>query len=320
MAVQGSTLYGGSVSKAAIYEIDQGLGLQWSDYMKTEINVDRKPRQLTRAEHAGNPITENIPNPVVGDFGGVPTVTIDGRQLSVSELMVMDSFEQLTWKETFPGYQPSGLNVDLKANPQIQKVIFNRIMEAVKTQINELHSNGDSSLISPNPLRFYDGLWTQILADVDTTVVGAPTVLTSANILPRVYELRNAVDARLRFKPNLRIFCSVEDFDLYDVARRSTQTQLAETDIENNSKLPQSFGARIELVPVLGMAKNEMFATVADKTDRSNLVQGVWMDQDSETLKMFKFSEADQDWRIIMRFDMGVNYKSGKDIWYVVGV
>lgn len=318
MAVaQGSTLYGGSVSTAAVYEIDKGSGLVWKDYLKTEINVDGKPRQLTRAEHAGNPISENVKNPRDSDFAGTATVTIDGRQLGVTSLMVRDKFDVALWKETFPNYQPTGLNVDLKANPEILSVVFGRVMEAVKTQINEIHGVGDSALISPNPLRFYDGFYKLIGADADATQVGTPAILTSANILSYVYELRNAVAPRLRNKPNLTIFCSWADFDLYDVARRTSQTQLAETDVKGLGGIEQSNGSRINIVPVEGLPKDFMFATVADKTDKSNLVQGVWMDADTETLKMYKSEEADQEWKIVMRFDLGVQYKSGKDIWYL---
>lgn len=318
--VQGSTLYGGSVSKAAIYEIDKGLGFVWKDLLKTEINVDGKPRQLTRASHAGNPITENIANPVLGDFSGAPTVTIDGRNLTVSPLMVLDTFPMLQFKETFPDYQPTGLNIDLKANPQIQAVVFSRIMEAAQTQINEIHTLGDTALVSPSPYRFYDGFIKQIAADVDATEVGVGTALTSANILARVYELRNAIPPRLRTKSNLKIFMSWEDFDLYDVARRSTQTSLAETDVVGADYIQQSNGSKMNIVPMLGIPKDYMFATLSDKTDSSNLVQGFWVEKDLDAIQMYKITPADQDYKIVLRFDIGVSYKTGEDIFYVTPV
>ena len=317
-ANQGSTLYEGSVAKSAIYEIDKGAGFSWNDHLKTETNVDGKPKQLTRAEHAGNPIQENIENPRDTDFGSTATVTIDGRQLSVTELMVIDKINVREWKDTFPEFQPTGLNVDLKANPKIAKVIFDRIMEATKTQVNELHSAGDDTLASPSSLRFYDGFETLIQADADATEVGANTALTQSNILARVYELRNAVPARLRNKKNLKIFCSYADYDLYDMARRASQTQLAETDITGSGVVNQSsHAARINLVPVEGLSKDFMFATLADKSAQGNLVQGFWAENDLETMKIYRTTEADQEWKIIMRFDTGVQYYTGKDIFYV---
>jgi hypothetical protein len=314
---QGSTLYAGSVSKAAIYEIKQGEGLKWAPYFRTEIMVDGKPRQLTRGIHAGNPITENVKTPRDADFTGTPTVTIDGRQLSVAPLMVRDKIDILEWKETFPDYQPSGSNNNLAVNPKVAQTFFNLIMDAVKNQMNVLHSIGDSSLTSPNPLRFYDGIVTQLLGDVDATEVGTPAVLTSSNIIAKVYELRNAVPPRLRAHPSLKMFCSYADFDLYNEEVSKTQTSVVQTSVAGTNGINQSDGRRIELIPIEGIPKNLIFVTIADNTNKSNLVQGVWMLEDLEALKVYKSEEADQEIKYVMRFDLGVNYVTGKDIFYI---
>lgn len=316
MAVdQGSTLYGGSVSSAAIYEIDKGLGLVWADHIKTEVLVDGKPRQLTRAEHDGNPIRANITNPVAADFAGVPTVVIDGRNLEVTPLMVIDDWTTTDWKETFPRFQPSGLNIDLKMNPEIQKVVFSRVIEAAKSQMNELHSAGDTA--TPGALEWYDGFYTQIIADADATEVGTPAALTLSNIGTKVYELRNAIPPRLKGKANLKFFCSWYAMELWDQYRRTSQTYVPDVDIKGSDKLMQSQGGAIQMIPMIGLPDNFIFATIADKTDRSNLAQGLWMENDLEALKLFRFSEGDQTWRILGRFDLGVNYKTGKDIYFI---
>ena len=317
--VQGSTLYAGSVSKALIYEIKKGSGFQWKDLVYTEPMVDRKPRQLTRAEHAGNPIVANIPNPVAADFTGTPTVTIDGRQLSVTELMVKDSLADLQFKETFPEYQPTGSNIDLKTNPAIAKVVMDLIMDATQAQMNNLHSIGDSALVA-NPLEYYDGFKTLIIVDVDATQVGTPAVLTSGNIIAKVRELVHSVPGRLRNNPSLKIICSIADYDLWNEARSNTQNYQPSPDIAGTDTLLQSFGSNLKFVPIDGMSKDFMFITIADATPKSNLVQGVWVESDADTLKVYKITEADQEWKIIMRFDLGVQYRSGKDIFYINNV
>lgn len=316
---QASTLYAGSVSKAAIYEIQQGQGLMWGPHLRTEINVDGKPRQLTRGIHAGNPLQPNIKNPRDSDFGNTATVTIDGRQLSVVPLITLDKVDLLEWKETFPEYQPTGNNTNLALNPAVASTYFNLIMNAVKTQLNKLHSVGDVAS-ADTTLSLYDGFVKKILADADATQVGTPAVLTVANILDNVYALRNSVEPRLRNNPNLKIFCSYADYDLYDVARRQSQTQLAETDLEGSGSLPQSIGARINLIPMEGIPKNFMFITVADTSAQGNLVQGVWVQNDLETLKVYRTEEADQEIKVVFRVDIGVEYVTGKDIWYLNNV
>lgn len=317
---QDSTLYAGSVSKSVIYEIMQGVGLQWSDHVKTEVLVDGKPRQLTKAKHNGNPLTENVKNPRDANFPGTPDYSIDGRQLSVAELMAPDLLDVAEWKTTFPEFQPSGLEIDLKANPKIQKVVFDLLMEATKTQLNLNHSAGDSAGVDPDPDRFYDGFTTLILADADATQVGTPAVLTSANILSYIFQLRNAIPPRLRSRANLKMFCSYADSDLFDEAARATNTAQVTVTADGVRSITQQSGSSIPLIPIADIPKNFVFATVADKTDASNLVQGVWMQRDVDALKMYRTEIADQIWKLLLRVSTGVQYKTGEDIFYLNNV
>jgi hypothetical protein len=321
MAGQDSTLYAGSVSKAAIYEITQGEGFTWGDFVKTEILVDRKPRQLTKAKHNGNPITENVKNPRQAEFTADSAgYSIDGRQLSVAELMVPEEIDVLEWKDTFPDFQPSGLNIDLKANPKIAKTVMDLVMEATKTQMNTLHSAGDTGAGAANPLRFYDGFETLILADADATQVGTPAVLTSANIIAYMFDLRDAIPPRLRRNKGLKIFCSYADADLFDRAARATNDAQVVVTADGVRSITQASGSSIPVIPVEGISKDFVFATIADKTDNSNLVQGVWVDRDSDTLKMYRSEEADQIWKILLRMDLGVQHKTGDNIFYLNAV
>ena len=230
--------------------------------------------------------------------------------------MVPDNFTTTDWLDTFPEYQPSGLAIDLQQNPQILQVIFNRIMNATKTQINNLHFAGDTGAGGGSPLRFYDGFELLINADADATQVGTPAVLTDANILDEIYELRDAIDPRLRANPSLKIFISYADGDLFDRAARDTQTQATINSITGQRSITQTNGTTIPIIPIEGIAKDFVFATIADKTDRSNLVQGVWMESDVDTLKLYREVEVDETWAILLRFYCGVQYKSGLDIWY----
>ena len=66
--------------------------------------------------------------------------------------------------------------------------------------------------------------------------------------------------------------------------------------------------------------KDFVFATVADKSANSNLTQGVWTGKDEEVMKLYREVEADETWNILMRFHLGVQYKSGLDIWFLNNV
>jgi len=317
---QGSILYNGSVSESTIREIERGEGLTWANHFRTEIMMDSKPRQLTRGIHAGNPISANIAMPRDADFANTDTVTIDGRNLSIRPLMVRDKIDILDWKETFPRYQPIGSNQNLAANPIVAQTFFNLIMNATKTQLNALHSIGDTSLAAGNPLSWYNGIVTKILADADATQVGTPTVLSAANIIGFIYQLRNAVPPRLRAKQNLKIFLSYADFDLYTQASAATQSQIVQTGVVGTNGINQSDGSRINIIPIEGIPKNFVFATIASTGNDSNLVQGVWTAEDLDALKVYKSEEADQVIKYVMRFDIGVEYVTGLDIFYLNNV
>ncbi len=309
---QGSTLYAGGVTQAAIYRIMAGIGFQWGPHSRTEILVDGKPRQLTKAEDAGTALQANIKNPTSADYDASTWQTIiDGRQLSVVELASLKNFDVQDWKNTFPEYQPSGLNVDLVANPKIQDVVFDLSMNKIHVEVNSKNSSGAAGAGS------WDGYETLILADADATQVGTPAVLTEANIIQYIFDLRDAVADRLADNPNLKIFCSYSDAKLFDRAARATNDAEVIATMEGVRSITLTGGGSIPIVPIQGISKDFVFATVAGQGEDSNLVQGVWMENDLETLKMYRFAEGDQTWRILFRASLGVQIVTGKDIWYL---
>lgn len=318
--VQGSTLYAGGVSKEVIYRIKNGIGFQWGSHMRTELLMDKKPRQLTKGFASERPLQANIKNPRDSDFtASTTTATFNGRQLSVTDLMTIMPYDVEQFKDTFPEYQPKGLNIDLVSNPEIQAAIFDLIMNSVHNHINELHSVGDTGS-GTAALAYYNGLVTLILADADATQVGTPAVLSSANIIDSIFGLRDAIPPRLRSNPNLKIFCSYADGDLFDRAARDTQDAEVITGMQGVKSITQANGSNIPVIPIEGIPKNFVFATIASQSADSNLVQGVWVDKDMDTLRMYKSEEIDQIYKIALRISVGVQHATGDDIFYLNNV
>lgn len=308
---QDSTLYGGSVSTAAIYQITQGDGFEWGDYIHTEVNIDGKPRQLTKAKHNGDPLVANVKNPRDSDFtANAKGYSIDGRQLSVTDFMALETLDVAEWKTTFPRFQPSGKSVDLNANPEIKKVVFDLLMEAVQTQMNQAHSGGSA---------LYSGFEDLILADSDCTEVLTGADLTTDNIIDRVFALRNAVPPRLRKRKDLTIFCSYAAADLFDEAARETNTAAVTVLANGVRSITKTKGGSVQLVPMEGLSDDFMFITVASKKKDSNLKQGFWVEADKDAIKFYRTEEADQIWKLILRVSLGVQYVTGEDIFFLTG-
>jgi hypothetical protein len=310
--VQGSTLYAGSVSEATIYKILAGNGFQWGDHVRFEPMVDAKPRQLTRGEDSGTALIANVSKPRQSDFDGSTwATTIDGRQLNVTPVIALKQIDNREWLTTFKRFQPSGTSIDLQVNTEIRDITIDLSLNKIHTEINALNSSGTAGAAA------WDGFTTLINADGDATQVGTPAVLTSANIISYMFDLRDAVDPRLRSNPNLKIFCSYADADLFDRAARGTQDAQVTATLDGVRSITQANGGSVPVVPIEGIPKDFVFITVAGTGDDSNLVQGFWMEEDMTALSLYKEQPADEVWNLVFRASFGVNYYTGKDIWYL---
>ena len=316
MAVnQNSTLYGGSVTGRVIYEIESGAGLQWSQDVRTIYPVDQKPLELRRVSSENSFIVPNVKNPRDSDFVGITgNVIFDGRQLQLTSFMAGTTYDVEQFKSDFPEYQPTGNNIDLQSNPLIREKIFNMVINNVHTELSLNHSSGTSGG------SLYDGYETLILADSNATEVGTGVALTPANVVDRFFELRNAVPSRLRSARELTMFVSQYAADIFDEAVRTTQTSQTVSTVDGQTYLTTSYGTRINIKPKDGLSNDFAFITPAGSSDMSNLVQGFWSESELELLKMYRTEEADQVWKILMRFDVGVQYNTGDDIFYIAGV
>ncbi len=281
------------------------------------MNVDGKPLTLPNAIHDENPLSDDVEDPTGADFNGT-NLTFAHRSLNVHKIMYKNTINVGDWLNYFPNFQPKGPSIDLKINPKIKEVFLATSMDAIKNQLNKLHAIGDTKATGTKAyLKHYDGFATLIDADPDAVFVGTAAVLTVDNILDRIDALRQAVPLSIRQSPDLIMFCSIKAFDLYYAARAKSQTQIPVTDVKANSMIIQAFGAGIKLVAINGLADDFVFATIASHKQNSNLTQGVWVDGDTENMQIMKRVNTDTNYKMLMRFHMGVQYKTGKDIVYI---
>ncbi len=320
--VYNSSLYQGSVSETMIYMISQGVGLQWGEHMRTDVLMDGKPRELTSVSQSEKPLMKNIKNPRSQNYENSPAVTtFNSRYLSVEELIFLENYDINEFKETFPAYQPKGLEIDLQKNMLITNAVLSSIMPSIMTHLNDLHTIGDKSLAESTRLDFYDGLTTLILkSGSGATQVGTPAVLTTDNIIDSFFALRKAIPPRLRNQNNLKIFCSYSDADDFDQAARKTQDARVITELKGIRSITSADGSTIPVIANQSIPKNFVILTPCGKDKSSNLVQGVWMTKDKDSMAMYREQRVDQIYRIAARMSAGVQFVSGKDIFYLNNV
>ncbi len=309
--------YAGQLRGAMFYNLMQGDGFSWKPYVYTYPNVDAKPVVLPSAEHDANPLLKGgtkLADLNLGSGNG-SDITFKERKLTVTDLAYASSLDPEQWKQYFPDFQPTGNSLDLRLNPKVQKTAVELATNAISTQLARLHTIGDKSG-GDTSLEFYDGFTTLIDADPDTTIVGTQAALTATNILEKVDALKREIPARLAFNPNLYAFCSKQAFELYHEARAKSQTYIPTPDVKVAGKLNLAVGSTLTLVPIEAMPRDFIFATVASNSPSSNLVQGFWSAGD-DALRVIKKNNVDNDWLILMKMSTGVQYKSGKDIFYI---
>jgi len=288
-----------------------GTGDEFAKYQRVETGI-AKPRVLSKGFATKDLFQDNIANPRVTDASG--TVLIDGRILSVDEIMMLPSITPSDWKDNFPEFQPSGNSVDLKANPAIMNTVMDLLKTTVGEQISDLAYKGDTG--TTGQLDFVDGYSKIMKADSDVVDVANVGVISVTNVLSIISSVEKNIPKRIRpMKNKVKIFMSYTTFDLADDANRATQqngTLLTTKEAVKSSK-------GYELVPMNSVSDNEIFATIAGNGKDSNLVRGVWFNGDENNFKFYREQPMDETWLIGLKFSIGFQYRAGKDIVLYVG-
>jgi hypothetical protein len=292
---------------ADIYKI-LTTGGEWDSYLRTFTGLT-KPKVLAKSKSSGSLLQASADRPRLGtnDLGGV---AFSYRLLEVAEMMVHLPLDPDDWRDEFPDWQPSGNMLNLEYASQISDTIIETLLQQVKTYNSDLYVQGDDSLSSPSQLRFFDGFLKIMAADADVVDVANVGVLTTSNILSVLNSVKDARPTRLRTRPNQAIFMSYTDWDKAQEANKASNAQ----DI---SFLEQGDIGRIDNVPLIPMnsvPENSMFWTIAGTGEDSNLVRGVWFQEDEQNFIIAKEAEGDKTWKFLMRYLDGVQYRTGEDV------
>lgn len=287
-------------------------GDEWAPYQRVEVGLD-KPRVLPKGSSSQNLLQDNVANPRV-DTNASGDITIGYNLLSVDRAMSFLSITPEDWRADFPEFQPNGTTVDLTMNPMVLGMIMELLQNGINTELSDLVYQGDDSLSSPDQLRFTDGYAVKLAADADVVDVANIGVITVNNVLDIIQDVENAIPARLRKrKSEIKIFMSYTTYDLAMEANRATQNARTLLEVQNVMKTNSGY----EIVPMASMNDNEIMATPAGTSKTSNLVRGVWFEEDSSNFVMYREQPVDEIWAIALKFSFGVNYRDGADIvWY----
>ena len=300
-----------------IYQVLAGLGKEFNGLVYVNPGIDKKGKVLTSMiyDATAPAITDLVANPRIADANLALIQRF--RRLSVVPCMSLAEYDTDQFRETFPDWQPSPTQprIDLNVNPEIIEVATNLNQNKIDTETTALMAKGDTGSIDPT-LTKYDGFVTLALADADVTDID-PTgleVITPANATDVYQRVYNNIPDRLINDPRTRIITSTKDWRKLQEGQSETQTQVSSL---LAPKVEDIHG--IPMVAISSWPENIIMVTTADGTEESNLHFGVWQEADTDAFLIYKEQPGDDSWLQLWKYEMGVQYVTGDDIFLYDG-
>lgn len=317
MAITLTTNYAGEVYQGILTQLLQGDQLIAGGHvmLQTGINdVFHIPKFALSAVIQDPKAEIDISADSVGDLTSTE-ITLDPKQAMVFMKFNPNAFRSF-WKQ----YQPDGPLLFKKLPAAIQSKLLGLIMNRISSYIgvaNVISDVGGGATYAGEPLKYWDGFLTRMR---DNALGGSPTinlvpqasiaVLTESNIVDKLKIMKTQIYAnqaiRMRYSdPNFKYFMSPQDADLY----RSTQVTaefkgvgLTETGLNKFDGKP--------VVPLEGIPKDVIFATVGGGGERSNLWVGVNDTKDDSTIQVDKTAPYNETYFVKMQleFDTQIPY------------
>lgn len=302
-----STLYSGDVVEELMQlAVTQNETVDGGHiYVSTDIRFQRSIQRLKMS---------NIIQPFTHTPQSKGEFDIDNRILKPDNFIVYIEFLPDEFREFWDFGAPTGSFNFHELAPAVQIGMLREILEG-EEGINPFMGSaiwqGDKTLDkNVNPLGNFDGLLTK--GGVDADVIDVPgVVLTQANIRAEIRKVFNASPEVMRQNPNYKIFMSVPDWELYaDAIIETAGKGPLETD-----EVRKRFKEKV-LVPLVGMPKNHMVATIGAATRMSNIWLGLTATVDFDTILVDKVQANSDYWFFKMKMGADTQIKWGERFVY----
>jgi hypothetical protein len=296
MAVNITTVYDGEVLEQLLVRATTNNQLVAGGHIRIEPNVKKK-FSIPRLK-AGAMLQKRKEQPVSADSKG--DFTIDERYLEPKDLMAYTEFNPRSFEQFWRKWQPTGNLVFSELPPEAQNALLAEMAKVIDFELGEQFVTGTSG---DGADQYFDGILTRIVADADTVKLADADAITEANILSVLKSVKTNIPVALRKNPNLKIFMSQDDSDIYDDVL-TAQTEKGANWTDSN---PERYKG-IKIVPIAAIPKDVVFATVGSTDLSSNLWAGVAMADDAETILIDKVTNAGERYffKMLMKADTNI--------------
>jgi hypothetical protein len=236
-----------------------------------------------------------------------PTDTLSAKIMSVCALSAMAQICQFELEQSFVSLQMAqGSNGDFTV-ANFMNFYWSEMANSINGSIETLRWQGDTSLISPNPLNLCDGYEVQLAADIAVIPYTAMTPNpTFAQMLANLQAAFALVPANIASRTaDLRIYLPTQLVNIYRLGVASGNTNAYITQDLNLTYL----GVKIVLCP--GMSNDHLVITLKD-----NLIYLFDAESDPSDLRAVNLSDtvAEPYLRTRANMKIGFNYVNPTDI------
>ena len=302
MAVNITTAYNGEVLEQLLVRATTHNQLVAGGHIRIQPNVEKKfsiPRL-----RAGAMIQKRKEDPVKTDSKG--NFTIDEVYLEPKDIMAFTVFNPRAFEQFWRKWQPTGNLVFRELPAEAQNAMLAEMAKVIDFELGNEFING---VAGTGPNQYFDGILTRVKANTSVIDLAGAEPITEANILPVLKSVRANIPIPLRGSPNLKIFMSVEDADIYDAVLTAREFK-GENYTDTN---PERYkGTRI--VPLAQWPKDVIVAAVASSNLDSNFWAGVAYADDAEVVQIDKLSNPSELYffKVLLKADTNIVF--GEDI------
>jgi hypothetical protein len=219
-----SSNYNGEVLDYIITEAVTGLQAVEKGSVYAIENVSEKI-SIAKMVSSANPIGNREAMPTTN----TATVTWSEATLEPRDMMVyINDINPRVFESAWRQFQPKGALPDKVLDPMIQRVFADVVLKQVQNQLGRLIWQGDTTLASSSPLRFFNGYITRATGsgtNIDATNAG---VLSAATIIAALTNCNNAVPDALFEDPDMVIHMSTQSYRFYQDAFRALSFKVLE--------------------------------------------------------------------------------------------
>lgn len=292
--------YSGEVLAQLLVKATTGNELVKGGHIRLEPNVQNKfyiPRLKT-----GSMLQKRIEQPVDSDSKG--DFTVDEKVLEPREFMAFTTFNPRSFEKFWRPFQPQGELVFRELPTHVQNQLLAELAKVVDFELGWHFINGE---YGSGAAQLFNGIIYRIMNDSAVLKVNSNLVpLTRSNIIDNgLAPVRKLIPKALKKSPNLKIFMSVEDWELYD---ESLTLQSAKG--VNHTDISAYKYKGIQLVPLADWPKDLIVATVASMDLDTNLWAAVDHVNDMDAIKIDRLTNAGERYffKMLMKADTQIAF------------